>query len=85
MATPYELSEIAKHSTFRQRVKYYMQKNAVAVLAEPSSTPGYQKRTNYADDVIDGSASVVQSTITILRDVYSCRLGSGGGLVASSI
>jgi len=58
MATPFDLNKIAQDKQFQRRVEYYMTKGAIAVLAEAPATLGNSERSDYADTVVTGIASV---------------------------
>ena len=68
MAIPYKLGLIAEQGTFQVRVDYYMQKAAIAVLAEAIATAGHADRAAYADEVVSGSASVKRHALAALTN-----------------
>lgn len=60
--------QVARHSRFQNRVQFYMVKGAVAVLAEAIATEGHASRVSYANEVLDGTASVLQHATAALTN-----------------
>lgn len=63
MADVIDLMVLAHDKGFQRRVKYAMQKAAVAIMGE---APGL--RTEYATKVLNGSASVLELATAVLSD-----------------
>lgn len=66
MASANHLHKIASNSEFQRRVKYYMTKGAVDVIAESIATVGHASRVAYSNGVLDGSASVLEHALAAL-------------------
>jgi hypothetical protein len=73
----WKAATVAENSDFQKRVKYFMQKGAVAVLAEVQTTANHVARSAYAATVVDGTASVLQHAIAVLANE---TLFSGGDI-----
>ncbi len=67
-ASPWQLHQIAENSDFQRRVKYYMQKGAVAVLSEALVTAGHTERVAYATTAVNGSALAFEHAIAGLTN-----------------
>ena len=78
MATPFNLAQIANQESFRMRVDYYMQKGAIAVLAESGGTAGHAERAAYADTVVEGTASVKRHALAALTNATVAAVGDLG-------
>ena len=63
MADVIDLMVLAHDKGFQRRVKYAMQKAAVAIMGE---APGL--RTEYATKALNGSASVLEMATAVLSD-----------------
>ncbi len=59
--TAIDQMELAHDEGFKRRVKYFMQKSAVAIMGETSGP-----RTDYSKLVLDGSASVFEMAVAVL-------------------
>jgi hypothetical protein len=68
MATVTQLMLIADDRNFQNRVKYYLQKYAVTVMAEPGNTPDHAARVLYAGKVLDGTASIYEYVVGVLTN-----------------
>ena len=68
MATPTEAMVIANNSTWKTRIKYMMQKGAVAVMAEAGSVSGHDLRAAYAKTVLSGEASIYQYSVAVVTN-----------------
>jgi hypothetical protein len=55
----------AHEAGFQRKVKYYMQKAALAVLGEESTTKGHTERVAYAKKVLDGTASIYEFAVGV--------------------
>ena len=58
----------ASHAGFQNRVKYFMQKGAVAVLGEDTTgfvAGRHDARKTYADKVLAGEASVFEMAVAV--------------------
>lgn len=60
--------ELAKDEGFQRRVKHFMQKAAIAVMAELLNTTGHNDRVIYAKKVLDGSASTTEYAIAVVTN-----------------
>ena len=55
----------ASEEGFQRKVKYYMQKAAIAVLGELGTTSGHAERVIYANKILDGTASVYEYAVGV--------------------
>lgn len=53
---------------FQKKVKYYMQKAAIAVIGEDNTTAGHAERLAYAKKVLDGEASVYEFAVGVVTN-----------------
>ena len=60
--------QVADERGFRQRVRFFLKKAAIAVMAEALSTAGHTERVVYAKAVLDGSASVEDASQAIVTN-----------------
>ena len=67
-----EMMGLARDSGFQRRVKYFMQKSAIAIMGETSGP-----RTDYAKAVLDGSASTLEMAISVVTDAAVVAAGAG--------
>lgn len=82
-----EMASIADSTLFQSRVKYCMNKAAVAVMAEEAATANHSERVVYAKKVLDGTASVsayatavvTNATITSEGDSDAADMGVSDG------
>lgn len=58
-------SALAKNATFKDRVKFFMQKGASAVIGEASPTA---LRHDYSVSVLAGSASIEQMSMAVVTN-----------------
>jgi len=54
MATASEAAQVAKTPAWRARVEFYRLKGAVAIMAEPATTPNHAERVAYAAKILAG-------------------------------
>lgn len=54
-----------KDATFQSKIKYLMQKAAIAVMAEAANTVEHTKRVAYASEILDGHASVQEFSLGV--------------------
>ena len=47
-----------KDSTFQDKVRYYMVKGAVAIMAEANTVEHHEKRVIYCGKILNGTASI---------------------------
>ena len=57
-----------RNSHFQGRIKHFMEKAAIAVMAEAIATPGHTERLAYAATVLDGTAQVIEYTVAVLTN-----------------
>lgn len=73
----------ANDEGFQNRVKYYMQKGAAAVIGELNTTPGHVERKAYADGVFDGTESVFEMAVAVVTNgTIITNIGAQGGHTA---
>lgn len=65
-----DLMELAQDNGFLARVKYFMQKSAVAIMGEAAGL-----RTAYATAVLGGSASIFEMTVSVLTNTAVVAAG----------
>lgn len=58
----------ASDKGFQNRVKYYMQKAASAIIGEVGTTDGHTERVAYAQTILNGSASILEMAIAVTTD-----------------
>ena len=68
MATTTEAMVIANNSTWKSRIKFAMQKGAVAVMAEAGTVNGHAKRAAYAEVVLSGDASIYEYSVGVVTN-----------------
>jgi len=76
----YEMAQIAKNPTFRDRVEYYLKKASVAIMAEDAATANHAERVTYASKILDGDASIAEAAKAI---VTNATLTTSGDLSES--
>ena len=59
---------VARNADFQNRVKYFLQKASIAVMAEAVITVGHTLRLVYAGKVLAGTASESEATIAVLTN-----------------
>jgi len=55
----------AKNPHNQQRIKYFMQKAATAIIGEEGTTAGHAERVAFSSKILGGSASVLEYTIAV--------------------
>lgn len=60
--------EVANEEGFQRRVKHFMQKAALAVMAEAGSTAFHTERVAFAKSVLDGTASVYEYAVGVVTN-----------------
>ena len=68
MATSDLASRVATETEWLARVKFYMQKSAIAVMAELGSVANHTERVAYAKKVLDGTASIVEYSFGVVTN-----------------
>lgn len=68
----------AINDVFKGRVKFFMQKGAVAILTEAIATAGHATRAIYAKKVLDGTASVEEFAIGVAGNSTIAAAMDGG-------
>lgn len=63
-----EMRAVAENKTFQFRVRYFLEKAAIAVMAELLNTAGHTERVVYAKEVLGGSADYYSATIAVLTN-----------------
>ena len=58
----------ANEKGFQNRVKFFMQKAATAILGEDGATVGHADRIVYVKTILDGSASIFEMSIAVTTD-----------------
>lgn len=56
---------LANEQGFQDRVKWFLSKASIAVMAELLNTAGHTERVVYAGEVLDGTASVTEASIAV--------------------
>ena len=70
----------ANDQGFQRRVKYFMQKAAVAIVGESESTDGHTERVAYATTILTGSASIFEVAIAVTTNsTIATAIGTNGG------
>lgn len=59
---------VAKDQVFQSRVKYFLVKAAVSVMAEANTVDGHAQRVAYAGKVLDGTANVEQVAVAVMTN-----------------
>ena len=60
--------QVANEKGFQRKVKYYMQKAAVAILGEDAQTAGHAERIVYASKILSGEASVYEFSVGVVTN-----------------
>ncbi len=60
--------QVANEKGFQRKVKYYMQKAAIAILGEDSETTGHTERVAYASKILSGEASVLEFSVGVVTN-----------------
>lgn len=58
----------AQEADFQHKVKIYMQKGAIAVMAEPDITVNHADRVIYASKVLNGTASILEFALGVVTN-----------------
>jgi len=58
----------ANEKGFQQKIKYYMQKSAIAILGEESTTEGHTERVAYAKQILSGNASIYEYAVGVVTN-----------------
>ena len=68
----------ARIADFQDRVKFYLQKAALNVMAESDATANHADRVTYAQKVLAGQASVYEVTIGVTTNAtVSANIAAG--------
>ncbi len=70
----------ATDTGFKNRVKYFMQKGAAAVLAEAGTVSGHDLRAAYANNVLNATASTFEMAVAV---VTNATIAAAGGAASS--
>lgn len=76
MSVSSDAMHVSQEQVFVDRVKYFMQKAAIAVMAEALSTAGHTERVAYSKLVLDATASAIEFTIAVLTNTAVAATGS---------
>ncbi len=76
MSVSSDSMHVSQETQFVERVKYFMQKAAIAIMAETLSTTGHTERVAYAKKVLDETASAKEFTIAVLTNSTVAVAGS---------
>lgn len=76
MSVSSDSMHVSQETQFVERVKYFMQKAAIAIMAESLSTSGHNERAAYAARVLDGTASSMDFTVAVLTNSTVAAAGS---------
>jgi hypothetical protein len=68
MASNADLMAIARNEKFQDRVRYDIQKAAVSVMAEDSSTASHPQRITYARLILDGNVQILSFCIAVVTN-----------------
>ena len=68
MATTTQLGQIAADGNFQNRVKYFLYKAAIAIMAESALTASHADRVTYAQVVLSGQADIHGQSIGVLTN-----------------
>ena len=60
--------ETARDAGFQERIKFFLKKAAIAVMAEALVTAGHTERAAYAKKVLDGDANVLEATQAVVTN-----------------
>lgn len=74
-----KLMEDAYDAGFQNRIKYFMQKAAAAILAEAGTVPGHDLRVAYASKALDGTAPPFEMATAVLTNA---TVAASGGQAA---
>ena len=69
----------------QDRVKYYMQKAAVAIIGEDASTEHHADRKTYSDAVLSGAASVYEMAVAVTTNSTVAAEITAGTVTDSSL
>lgn len=68
----------ANEKGFQRKVKYCMQKAAIAILGEDGATTGHAERIAYAKKILNGEASVYEFAVGVVTNTtVSTKLDAG--------
>ena len=76
MSVSSDAMHVSQQPQFVQRVKYFMEKAAVAVMSETLSTAGHTERVAYAKIVLDGTASAIDYAVAVLTNSTVAAAGA---------
>lgn len=68
MTSTRNLVAIANTQTFQDRIKFFLFKAAINVLAEDPGTLGHPQRIIFANDILSGSNSILDFAIGVLTN-----------------
>lgn len=60
--------DVAANATFQSRVKFFLQKAALDVMAEVNTTPNHTARVVFANKVLAGQTSIFEATVAVLTN-----------------
>lgn len=66
---------VARNGGFQERVKYFLQKAALAVMAEVNTTAAHAARVVYAKVVLTGDASVPEAAVAVVTNATVAAAG----------
>ena len=65
MSTSIKAVAVSSNAEFQQRVAFYVQKAAIAVMAEAAGTANHTERVVYANKVLEGTANMAEYTLGV--------------------
>lgn len=59
---------MANDKGFQRKIKYYMQKAAIAIIGGDSETAGHVERVEYAKKILSGAASIYEFAVAVVTN-----------------